>query len=82
MKFFVKSPKKKAKIYRAQLYKNNGIKKSTGEVLSESQKSFRKGYLQARRDVAEVKAYYDAKHPKEPTDYYDFTYIDPPGYKK
>lgn len=52
MKYFVKSPKKKAKIFKAQLYKNKGVKKSTGKVLNEKQKSFRKGYLQARKDVA------------------------------
>jgi len=75
MKYFVKSPKKKAKIYRAQLYKNNGIKKSTGEVLSESQKSFRKGYLQARRDVAEAKSIY-GKNGRATSPYYDYSFVD------
>ena len=51
-KFILRTPKEKAKRYRRQL--NNGIVAETHKKLSATDKAYRYGYLDSRKDIAKV----------------------------
>ena len=51
-KFILRTPKEKAKRFRRQL--NNGKVAETGKKLTKSDKSYRYGYLDSRKDIAKA----------------------------
>lgn len=51
-KFILRTPKEKAKRYRRQL--NNGKVSETRKKLTKSDKAYRYGYLDSRKDMAKA----------------------------